>query len=131
MLGRRHHGGFGGRRAFETKPSRKIVTLKAARGGEMGHYGEKEVTCRDKPKETSLDGVKFLATDVPKPVLAVRRLIERGNVVQFGPEPEHSYIMNIRSGKKIMMERKGGSFVIKADFAQGFRGHEGFARQAR
>ena len=33
---------FGG--AFETKPSAKNILLKTANGGEMGHYGEKEIT---------------------------------------------------------------------------------------
>ncbi len=37
---------FGG--AFETRPSKKSITLKTANGGEMGHYGEKKVTFKDK-----------------------------------------------------------------------------------
>ena len=32
--------------AFSTKPSKKNIILKTANGGEMGHYGEKEVTFR-------------------------------------------------------------------------------------
>ena len=66
------------------------------------------------------------------PILAVRRLVEKGNVVQFGPEPEQSFIMNVQSGKKIMMEKKGGTFVIKACFVKKLGdGNEGFPRQAR
>ncbi len=45
-------------------------------------------------------------------------MVERGNAVQFGPEPEQNYITNVQSGKKIVMEKKGGSFVIKADFVK-------------
>ena len=50
----------------------------------MGHYGEKDVTFVDKPNGDVV-GLKFQVTDVRKPLLAVRRLVERGNVVQFGP----------------------------------------------
>ena len=37
--------------------------------------------------------------------------------------------MNVESGKKIMMKRKGGSFVIEANFVKKLE--PGFARQAR
>ena len=46
-------------------------------------------------------GLRFQVTDVKKPLLAVRRLVEKGNVVRFGPEPGESYIANIETGKKI------------------------------
>ncbi len=68
-------------------------------------------------------------TGVRKPVLAVRRLVERGNVVRLGPEPEQNYIVDIQSGKRIMMEKKGASFAIKEDFLKKLGEYEGFARQ--
>ena len=46
-------------------------------------------------------GLKFQVTDVRKPLLAARRLVEKGNIVQFRPEPENNFIMNVESGKKI------------------------------
>ena len=46
----------------------------------MGHYGEKEITFRSGEEEEVI-GLKFQVTDVKKPLLAVRRLVERGNVV--------------------------------------------------
>ena len=49
--------------------------------------------------------------------------------MQFGPEPENNFIMNVESGKKIMMKRKGGSFVIEANFVKKLE--PVFARQAR
>ena len=67
-----------------------------------------------------------------KPLLAVRRLVERGHVVKFGPEPEHNYIQNVQTGKKIMMEKTGGSFVIRAHFVKEVEGEaSGFTRQVR
>ena len=45
-------------------------------------------------------------------------MVEKGNVVRFGPKPGESYIANIETGRKIPMERKGHSFVIKAEFVR-------------
>jgi len=63
--------------AFPTKPSKKNIVLKTANGGEMGHYGEKDVTFKD-TADGDIVGLKFQVTDVRKPLLAVRRLVERG-----------------------------------------------------
>ena len=117
--------------AFETKPSKKNIKLRTANGADMNHYGEKIVTFREKLTGDVL-GMRFQVTDVLKPLLAVRRLIERNNVVHFGPEPEHNYILNLTTNRKIMMEKVGGSYVIKARFVKWISDEEkGFARQAR
>jgi hypothetical protein len=58
--------------------------------------------------------------------------VEKGSVVQFGPEQWQNYIMNMDTGKKIMMEKKGGSFAIKANFVKKVEEDKtGFARQAK
>ncbi len=119
--------------AFETKPSAKSILLKTANGGEMGHYGEKEIPVVN-GGESEVIGLTFQVTDVKKPLLAVRRLVERGNVVSFGPGPSENYIMNVETGKKIPMEKRGGSFVIKAHFVKEIGAKEvesGFTRQVR
>ena len=79
----------------------------------MSRYGEKEVTFQSGAQDDVI-GLKFQGTDVKKPLLAVRRLVEKGNVVMFGPEPRQNYICNLQTGKKILMEKKGGAFVIRA-----------------
>ena len=60
-------------------------------------------------------GLNFQVTDVRKPLLAVKRITEKGNVVQFGPAESDNYITNKLSGKKILPKRKGvlhhGRFV--------------------
>jgi hypothetical protein len=118
--------------AFETKPSTKNILLRTANGGEMGHYGEKEITFRSGASEDVI-GLRFQVTDVKKPLLAVRRLVERGNVVSFGPGPNDNYIQNIETSKKIPMEKRGGSFVIQAHFVKEMCGgaESGFTRQVR
>ena len=103
----------------------------------MKHYGEKEVTFKN-GLDGDILGMRFQVTDVKKPLLAVRRLTEKGNIVQFGGEAGQSFIANAATGKKIMMEKRGGSFVIKAQFvkrlsevqARKASGSAGFARQA-
>jgi len=37
-------------------------------------------------------GLNFQVTDVRKPLLAVKRITEKGNVVQFGPAESDNYI---------------------------------------
>ena len=62
-------------------------------------------------------GLKFQVTDVRKPLLAVRRLVERGNTVVLGEGAEESYVKTA-AGQKIPIIKKGGSFVIEADFVR-------------
>ena len=115
--------------AFELKPSKRNIKLMTANGGEMQHYGEKEVTFLNKDR---VIGMKFQVTDVKKPLLAVRRLVEKGNVVSFGPRMEDNFIKNIETKQIIPMEKKGGSFVIKAHFVKAAETIEGdFPRQVR
>ena len=97
----------------------------------MGHYGEKDILFRSEG-DGQIVGLTFQVTDVKKPLLAVRRLVERDNLVQFGPKPEDNFIKNNITGKIIPMERKGGSFVIKAHFVKELAvGEPVFTRQAR
>ncbi len=77
-------------------------------------------------------GLNFQVTDVEKPLLAVRRLVEKGNMVQFGPTRGRTkYITNVETGKTIKMEKRGGPFAIKANFAKRLeRDRNGFPWQA-
>ena len=119
--------------AFETRPSTRNIQLRTANGGVMNHYGEKSVTfCSG--NDEGVVGLKFQVTDVKKPLLAVRRLVERGNVVSFGPTPDDNFIKNVETGKVIPLEKKGGSFILKAHFMKEIDTKEPepvFSRQAR
>ena len=48
-------------------------------------------------------------------------------MVQFGPHPEDSVIKNLHSNRKVQMVRKGGSYVIEAEFVTN---EKDFTRQA-
>jgi hypothetical protein len=67
-------------------------------------------------------GLKFQVTDVKKPLLAVRRLVEKGNVVMLSNIEGESYVYNKEAKIRIPIVKKGGSFVIEAEFVQGFSG---------
>ena len=62
--------------------------------------------------------IGFQVTDVKKPLLAVRRLCENGNVVQFGPDQHHNFVMNVASGERIQLVRRGNSWVIPSEFVE-------------
>ena len=103
----------------------KWLNFTNASGGHMKHYGERHATFRA-GKSGSVLGMTFQASDVQKPLAAVWRIADKGNRVCFGPGPEDNYIQNVSSGEKIAMVRRGGSYVIKADFVT----DQGFGRQA-
>jgi hypothetical protein len=93
----------------------------------MGHYGERTANFRVVGRNTGIMSLNFQVSDVQKPLVAVRRIAEKGNLVQFGPRDEDNYIMNKATGNKIIMVRKGGSYVIPAEMMIEV---EGFQRQA-
>ena len=87
--------------AFPTKESRRKMLLRTANGGDMQHNGEKEVT------------FEYDGGDVRKPLLAFRRLVEKGNKVVLVGDDEESYIMNKATKVKIPV-----AFVIEARFVK-------------
>ena len=116
--------------AFPTLPSNRKMVLKTANGGDMEHYGQKEILFRCNSGEGKEPiGLTFQVTDVKKPLLAVRRLVERGNKVVLAAGDGESYIYSDWSKTKVPVKKKGGSFVIEAHFVKQ-TGVSGFARQA-
>ena len=101
------------------QPERRMSFVNAS-GGRIEHHGSRRVII------SSITGKKlsmnFQVTDVQKPLLAVSRLIEQGNIVQFGKLPGHSFIQNISTGEKLHLERRGNSWVIPGALtpAEGF-----------
>ena len=112
--------------AYETKSPKRKLRFVNASGGEMGHYGEKVATFRAQGQDAVVS-LGFQVSDVQKPLAAVWRIAEMGNVVHFGPEDADNYIMNKATGKRIQMVRKAGSYVTEADYVSA---ETGFARPA-
>jgi hypothetical protein len=113
-------------REFGTRESPKKLRFINASGGEMGHYGERIANFKVAGKDSAVMSLSFQISDVQKPLVAVRRITEKGNIVQFGPGDEDSFIMNKATGLRINMVRKGGSYVIPAEMLE-----EGFQRQVQ
>ena len=111
--------------AFPARKSTRTLRLRTANGAEMTHYGEKEVLFKYKGGENKeAVGIKFQVTDVKKPLLAVRRLVENWCVVTMANGEGESFIMNKESKVKIPIVKEGGSFVIEARFVK--KAVEGF-----
>ena len=102
------------------QPSKRLRFVNAS-GGQMGHYGENTATFRAGGSEAVMS-LGFQVSDVQKPLAAVWWIVEKGNVVQFGPEDKDNFVRNIESGKKKHRGRKVGSYVIEADCVARERG---------
>jgi hypothetical protein len=113
--------------AYPTMPSKRSMILKTANGGDMRHYGQKEVIFKHANGKDPI-GLTFQVTDVKKPLLAVRRLVERGNKVVLSGVEGESYILNEATKVKVPVKKKGGSFVVEAHFVKEVAA--GFAGQA-
>ena len=62
-------------------------------------------------------GMTFQVASVKKPLVAVKRLAEKGNVVQFGPKEADNFVQNISTGQKLMLKRNGrGSYLMGVSF---------------
>ena len=62
----------------------------------------------------------FQVADVVKPLLSVKRVIEKGNVVCCGPGRDDNYMLNKGTGDKIMLRPNGrGSYLLDVYFEDG------------
>ena len=71
-------------------------------------------------------GMTFQVTEVRKPVAAVWRLVEKGNLVQVGPSDAQCFTQNIQSGRRIQLHRRGGSYILRVEYVKwvpAFPGH--------
>ena len=63
----------------------------------MEHYGEKKVRC-EFDGLSLLVSMKFQVSDARNPLVSVARVMERGNMVHFGPTDEDNYIFCFTNG---------------------------------
>ena len=62
----------------------------------------------------------FQVAAVKKPLIAVKRIVEQGNVVQFGKKEDDNFILNTATGDKMMLKPNGrGSYVMQVRFHEG------------
>ncbi len=64
--------------------------------------------------------LRFEVADVKKPLIAVKRICEKGNLVSFGPEEGDNFIQNRDTGDKVLMRPSGkGSYMMDVCFVNG------------
>jgi hypothetical protein len=64
----------------------------------------------------------FQVADVKKPLISVKRICEKDNLVSFGPKLEDNFILNRTSGDKLMLKPSGkGCYVMDVSFVNGER----------
>ena len=64
--------------------------------------------------------IKFQVADVVKPLISVKRLVEKGNRVSFGPEESDNYIENSKLKSKVgLVPTAKGSYLLKVNFVGG------------
>ena len=56
-------------------------------------------------------GMTFQVAAVRKALASVWRICKAGNLVQFGEEPGECFIKHRGTGRKILLEKKRGSYV--------------------
>lgn len=93
------------------------MKLRNANSCKIAHYGQRDIMFEVEGDESMLMGMGFQASDVRKPLAAVHRIVEKGNNVQFGPGDEDNFIMNVKTGKKIMLRKKGRSYIMDVELA--------------
>ena len=69
-------------------------------------------------REEPTIGMTFQVAAVKKALASVWRICRAGSIVQFGDDPEDCFVRNKESGRKIRMEKKGGSYVIRVEFVR-------------
>ena len=106
-------------KAFQIRdiPEARRMRLKNASGGKIQHYGENVIHFKT-GGDDKVKGMKFQVCDVQRPLAAVWRMVEKGNEVHFGPKADDNYIFNPGTQEKVMMRRKGRSFVLDAEMVK-------------
>ncbi len=93
------------------KPGKPMRLINAS-GGKINHYGGRKVAMRAGSGDR-LIGLPFQVCDVKKPLVSVKRICERGNIIQFGPGSEDSFIMNKTSGENIFLVEENGQYMME------------------
>ena len=93
-------------------PGRSKIRLEAANGTPIETYGEKLVKFEMEGVKGKA-GMRFLMTDVQKPLAAVSAIVEAGNEVVFRNGTHDSFIRNPRTGEKVQLKRERGTYTME------------------
>eukprot|EP00973_Karenia_brevis_P017202 2363162-Karenia_brevis.AAC.1 len=66
--------------------------------------------------------LKFQVAAVKKPLIVVKRIVEKGNWVSFGPGERDNYIRNGKTSDRVFLKEDGkGSYLLDVNFLGGER----------
>ena len=64
--------------------------------------------------------LRFQVADVKKPLISVKRIVQQGSKVGFGPKDGDKYILNEASVDKVLLKSNGkGSYLMAVRFVGG------------
>ena len=84
----------------------------SATGAQIPVHGKRTVAL--KTAGNRLIGLTFTVCDVKKPLVSVKKICEKGNIIQFGPNSKDSFIMNVKSKEKIYLIEENGQYMMEA-----------------
>ena len=94
----------------ETQAKREGRHYVSADGGRIPNRGEK--TIRMVTGEGHRCSLRFKIADVTRPILAVRRIVEKGHEVRFWANGKGGTIVNVATGQRTAFQKKGGVYVL-------------------
>ena len=93
------------------------MKLRNSNVDKIEHYGKRNVPFEvEGEEEDEVMAMGFQTSDVQKPLAAVHRIVEQGNPVKFGPQKADDFIVNVDTGGRVYLRKKGRSYVLDADF---------------
>ena len=118
----------------QQKPTRtRRLRKKVNRSGELGEDIESETMEDDRmrwvlnpPEEqpqAQIDSCGMIShlTDAKRMLASVDKIVEAGNRVSLGEEPEENFVENVKTGRRMVMEKERGVYVVKAIVKSGNR----------
>jgi hypothetical protein len=113
-------GGFLDMSKLRKKKRREWRTLRFEDSNDIEICPVENESVTSEKKESRVMNLGFQVADVKKPLIAVKRITEKGNHVMFGPQQEDNYIWNKATGQKMMLKPKGrGSYAMEVQFVGG------------
>ena len=75
-----------------------------------------------KPRMSRESKMRFNVARVQKPLASAAKVVEAGNRISMGPDPEDNYIENGKTGEKIGLRVERGTYVFDVEFKDGEAG---------
>ena len=69
--------------------------------------------------EEQVMGMMFHMTESKKMLASVGKMVEAGNEVHFGPNPGDNYVRHTSSGRKMLMKKENGVYVLEVLYKVG------------